>query len=146
MNPEVQPAAPEVIGVGVDLVENRRMQDALAKWGDSLLNRLFTTAEIAYCEKQAAPWRHYAGRFALKEAVAKAFGTGIGQAVHWRDIEVIRSSAGAPQIRLHGRAARHARSRGVRRILVSLAHTHQYSLAQAVILGHTAISARERQS
>ena len=123
-----------ILGVGVDMVENDRMRSAIQRWGAALLSRLFTPAEISYCEKQAAPWRHYAGRFALKEAVAKAFGTGIGANIRWKDIEVFRKPSGAPGIRLHANASAHARRHRIREVLVSLAHTHHYALAQAVII------------
>jgi len=123
-----------IAGVGVDMVENDRMRSAIQRWGPTLLSRLFTPAEISYCEKQAAPWRHYAGRFALKEAVAKAFGTGIGANIRWKDIEVFRKPGGAPGVRLHANARLHAGRHRVREVLVSVAHTHRYALAQAIIL------------
>lgn len=123
-----------VVGVGIDLVENSRMREAIQRWGNSLLRRLFTADEISYCEKQAAPWRHYAGRFAVKEAVAKALGTGIGRSIRWRDIEVKRTESGAPRIQLHGTAGSYAARHGITEILVSLSHSHHYALAQAVVI------------
>jgi len=125
-----------VLGIGVDLVENRRMRQTLERWGERFRGKVFRRAECEYCDRRAAPWRHYAARFAVKEAVAKAFGTGIGAHADWLDIEVLRESGGgAPRVELHGHARRTAEERGVGRVLVSLAHTHEYAVAQVVLLG-----------
>lgn len=125
----------EALGVGVDLVENARMRAVLARWGAHFTDRVFRPAERRYCEARGRPWQHFAGRFAVKEAVSKALGTGIGRPVGWRDIEVVRGAAGAPAVRLHGGARDLARRRGVGRVLVSLAHTRHYAVAQALLLG-----------
>lgn len=131
-----RPAGERILGVGVDLVETGRLRQAVERWGGSFTERVFRPSERAYCEAQAAPWRHYAGRFAVKEAVSKAFGTGIGEHVGWLDIEVARNAAtGAPSVRLFGRARRFAAGRGVARVLVSLAHSRDYAVAQAVLVG-----------
>jgi holo-[acyl-carrier protein] synthase len=125
-----------VLGIGVDLVETARMQESVERWGDRFIARIFGAAERSYCDDKPEPWRHYAGRFAVKEAVSKAFGTGIGAQIGWLDIEVARAaSSGAPSVRLHGRGAELARVRGVARVLVSLSHTRRYAVAQAVLLG-----------
>jgi holo-[acyl-carrier protein] synthase len=124
-----------VLGTGVDLVENDRLRALLEKWGGQFRDRVFLPSEQAYCQDKASPWLYYAGRFAVKEAVSKAFGTGIGPALGWLDIEVTRDPAtGAPSVRLSRRAARLARSRGVSRILVSLSHTRHFAVAQALLL------------
>ncbi len=130
-------AAPEcVLAVGVDLVESHRVQKAIEAWGDRFVGRVFRTDERAYCDRQAAPWRHYAGRFAVKEAVAKAFGTGIGDSLGWKDIEVARDPrTGAPAVTLHGRGRRLAADRCVTRVLVSLAHGRDLAIAQATLVG-----------
>jgi holo-[acyl-carrier protein] synthase len=102
-----------VLGTGIDLVENERMQQVLRRWGGRFKNRVFLSGEQAYCETKAVPCRHYAGRFAVKEAVTKAFGTGIGTHIGWLDIEVVRSPrTGAPSVVLSGRAQALARKRG----------------------------------
>ena len=129
------PAAAGVLGIGVDLTENDRMRTMLKRWDGQFKNRVFRPEEQRYCEACAQPWRHYAGRFAVKEAVSKAFGTGIGEALGWLDIEVVRGAAGAPTVKLHDAGARLARRRGVRRILVSLSHTRHYAVAQALLVG-----------
>jgi holo-[acyl-carrier protein] synthase len=125
-----------VRGTGIDLVENERMREALDRWGAHFRDRVFLPSEQAYCESRAAPWRHYAGRFAVKEAVCKAFGTGVGESLSWLDIEVCRDDAsGAPSVTLRGKGRELARRRGVARILVSLAHSREATVAQALLLG-----------
>lgn len=124
-----------VIGTGVDLVENDRVRDLLDRWGARFRNRVFLPSEQAYCEGKAAPWLYYAGRFAVKEAVSKAFGTGIGPSLGWLDIEVVRDAGtGAPSVGLsaHGQAL--ARLRGVSRVLVSLSHTRHFAVAHALLV------------
>jgi len=125
-----------VLGTGIDLVENDRMRDLLTRWGARFKNRVFLPAEQRYCDAKALPWLHYAGRFAVKEAVSKAFGTGFGPHIGLLDIEVVRNAAtGAPSVQLQSRAAELAASRGVASVLVSLAHTRNYAVAHALLIG-----------
>ena len=127
---------PVVLGVGIDLVENDRMKATMKSWGTRFTARVFLPSERAYCKAKAEPWRHYAGRFAVKEAVSKAFGTGVGEHIGWRDIEVVRDArTGAPSVRLGVKGRRLAKRLGVERILISLSHTHHYAVAQAVLVG-----------
>jgi holo-[acyl-carrier protein] synthase len=131
------PEASSVLGVGIDLVENERMDETLGRWSQAFKDRVFLPSEQAYCESKAAPAHHYAGRFAVKEAVSKAFGTGVGEHIGWLDIEVCRDErTGAPSIQLSEKGARLALSRGVRQVLISLSHTKNYSVAQAILLGN----------
>jgi holo-[acyl-carrier protein] synthase len=125
-----------VAGIGIDLVENERMKDMLAKWGDKFKDRVFLKREQAYCDTKESPFMHYAGRFAVKEAVSKAFGTGVGPHIGWLDIEVVRDEeTGAPSIRLGPKARRLAHVHNVDEVLVSLSHTKHYAVAQAVLSG-----------
>ena len=125
-----------VRGAGIDLVENARMREALDRWGAHFRNRIFLPSEQAYCESRPTPWRHYAGRFAVKEAVSKAFGTGEGKSLSWLDVEVLRdTNSGAPSVALRGRGRTLADHRGVEQILVSLAHSRDATVAQALLLG-----------
>jgi holo-[acyl-carrier protein] synthase len=125
-----------VLGTGIDLVENDRMQDMMQRWGAKFLNRVFLSAEQTYCNAKAFPCRHYAGRFAVKEAVSKAFGTGLGPSIGWLDIEVVRDEAsGAPSVRLDDKGLKLADARGVKSVLVSLSHTKKYAVAQALLIG-----------
>lgn len=126
----------QILGAGIDLVENRRMQDVLERWGAKFKNRVFLEKEQQYCESKAFPSSHYAARFAVKEAVSKAFGTGVGPQLSWLDIEVVRNSAtGAPSVKLSDRAGRFASGMGAGDILISLSHTKNYAIAQALVLG-----------
>lgn len=132
-----------VLAVGIDLVESDRVRRAIEAWGDRFVGRVFRADERAYCARQAAPWRHYAGRFAVKEAVAKAFGTGIGDSLGWKDVEVARNPrTGAPTVTLHGRGRRLAAQRGVTRVLVSLAHGRDLAIAQATLVGREVRSSK----
>ena len=88
-----------MIGTGVDLVENDRVRGMLERWGDRFRDRVFLADEQEYCESKAAPWLYYAGRYAVKEAVSKAFGTGIGPSLGWLDMEVVKDAATARRAR-----------------------------------------------
>ena len=124
-----------IIGIGMDIVETKRIADSLERFGDRFLNRVFLEGEIAYSKSMKFPHLHLAARFAAKEAISKAFGTGIGRELGWRDLEIIRESSGAPKVKLHGRAEAYAKSRGVLEVHVSLSHTAEYGAASAVIVG-----------
>ena len=125
-----------VLGTGIDLIENNRMREILDRWGTRLKDRVFLPEEQRYCESKAVVWMHYAARFAAKEAVSKAFGTGLGPHLGWLDVEVCRNSdTGAPHVTLSAKGNALAESRGVERILVSLSHTHEHSVAHAMLLG-----------
>jgi holo-[acyl-carrier protein] synthase len=93
-----------IIGIGVDLVDIRRIERLLQKYGAQFTHRVFTQEEQAYANKSSHPTRVYANRFAAKEAAAKALGTGMRGGIDWKDIEVSRASSGAPSLRFHGRA------------------------------------------
>lgn len=121
----------KLTGVGIDLVEVPRIREMLEKHGQRFKERTFTAAEIAYCDARAEPAMHYAARFAAKEAVAKALGTGIwAEGVNWTDIEVGREASGKPVIILHGMAKEHA---GEAACLVSLTHTRDLAMAQVFL-------------
>lgn len=125
-----------VIGAGIDLVEVDRMRDVLRRWGSAFAERVFLPEERAYCEGQHDAAAHYAGRFAVKEAVSKAFGTGIGGRLGMLDIEVVRNpTSGAPTVRLSDRAQDLAHRMGAGRVIVSLSHTRHQAIAQALLLG-----------
>jgi holo-[acyl-carrier protein] synthase len=124
-----------IVGSGIDLIENGRVDEMLERWGAHFLDRVFTKREQEYSRGKARPAQHLAGRFAVKEAVSKAFGTGIGPRFGWLDIEVVRDDkSGAPAVMLHGKAADYAQELGVIRILISLSHTRMYAVASAVLV------------
>jgi holo-[acyl-carrier protein] synthase len=121
------------IGIGIDLIQNDRIADSLARFGDRFRQRIFTEAETAYCESCARPELHFAARFAAKEAAFKALGTGWSGGVRWKDVEVLRLPSGQPELRLHGVALERASALGARRFQVSLTHDHTVSAAVVVL-------------
>ena len=124
-----------ILGLGMDIVETKRIAESLDRFGDRFLQRVFVDGEVAYAKSMKFPHLHLAARFAAKEAISKAFGTGIGREIGWRDLEIVRAPGGAPGVLLHGRAAEYAKSRGVAQVMVSLSHTADYGAASAVIIG-----------
>ncbi len=124
-----------VLGIGVDLVECARIQHSIDRFGDRFLHRVFTEGEIAYSMSMKFPARHLAARFAAKEAVSKAFGTGIGKAMGWRDIDVRKKPSGEPFLVFSGSAQELAVNRGVTSALITLSHTEHHATACIVLDG-----------
>ena len=122
-----------VLGIGVDLVECARVQHSLDRFGDRFLHRVFTDGEIAYAQSMKFPARHLAARFAAKEAISKAFGTGIGKAMGWKDIDVHKKPSGEPFVVLEGGAKKLASERGVANVLITLSHTDNHAMAMIVL-------------
>jgi len=122
-----------VLGIGVDLVECARIQRSIDRFGDKFLHRVFTDGEIAYSLSMKFPARHLAARFAAKEAFSKAFGTGIGKAMGWRDIDVQKKPSGEPFVVLSGHAKELADRRAVRAVWITLSHTEDHAMAEIVI-------------
>ena len=116
------------LAVGVDIIEIERVAATLRRFGDRFLERVYTPGETAYCRGRAP---QLAARFAAKEAVMKALGTGT-RGVGWREIEVVRAPSGAPSVRLHGRAAARAANVGIERLALSLSHSRAYAVASVV--------------
>jgi holo-[acyl-carrier protein] synthase len=126
------PERQTITGLGVDIVEIERMREALRR-RPRLKERLFSEEERAYCEKRNKPEIHYAMRFAAKEAVLKALGTGFS-GVGFKDVEVVRDERGRPVPRLSGRAAEVAAAAGVVEMHLSLSFTHANAVASAVAI------------
>jgi holo-[acyl-carrier protein] synthase len=124
-----------VLGIGVDLVECARIERSLERFGEKFLHRVFTDGEIAYSMSMKFPARHLAARFAAKEAVSKAFGTGIGKAMGWRNIDVQKKPSGEPILVFSGPAQELATQRGVTVALVTLSHTEHHAIACIVLDG-----------
>ena len=124
-----------VIGIGVDLVECARIQHSIDRFGDRFLRRVFTDGEIEYSTSMKFPARHLAARFAAKEAVSKAFGTGIGKSMGWRDIDVHKKPSGEPFLVFSGGAETLAKQRGVTNALITLSHSDQHAVATIVLEG-----------
>ncbi len=123
-----------VLGLGVDMVEVERIERAVARWGDAFVRRIYTVREIERAAATVVQGPRLAARFAAKEAVMKALGVG-WRALAWREIEITSDPQGRPVVALHGAARRIADDRGVVTILVTLSHTHEHAVANAVALG-----------
>jgi len=121
-----------IVGLGVDIAEVERIEAAIRRHGGAFLRRVFTPAEIAYCERHRDKAERYAGRFAAKEAAMKALGTGWRKGVRWLDIEVARNSSGKPSLVLSGRAKEIAGQLGVKHISLSITHSGKTALAQVI--------------
>ena len=125
-----------IIAIGTDAIEVERVQRAVGhpRWGERFQQRVFTPGEIAYCTRRRRNGESFAARFAAKEAVMKALGTGYAKGVWWRDIEVVRDG-GAPRLVLHGGAAARAAALGITRWHLSLTHTAGQALAYVIAEG-----------
>jgi holo-[acyl-carrier protein] synthase len=113
-------------------METARFEAGLRKHGERFAKRVFTPAEIAYCEKFKNPAERLAARFAAKEAAFKALGTGWSEGVRWVDVEITHSPRGKPELILRGRAEEIARRLGVTRVAVSISHSDRYVGAQVI--------------
>ena len=122
-----------ILGSGIDLVEIARIQQSLERYGQRFLNRVYTSAEQAYCLRKRKAAESLAARFAAKEAGAKALGTGISRGVNWLEIEVTREPGGRPTLRFHGRAAEIAARLGVVHTALSITHTSDLSMANVIL-------------
>jgi holo-[acyl-carrier protein] synthase len=124
-----------ILGIGIDIIEVTRIQASHKRFGERFLNHVLHPAEIAYCLTNKNPAPFIAARFAAKEAISKAFGTGIGAALGWRDMEIRRKESGEPFVILHGKGEKLFAARGAKQLLVSLSHTKDYAAATAVLEG-----------
>jgi holo-[acyl-carrier protein] synthase len=121
-----------IVGIGTDVIETERMRNAIVRYGDRFLSHVFTPTEIADAPTGPARDGYFAARWADKEAVSKALGTGIGAECAWTDITVRRGPAGEPLVDLTGSAHSSARRRGIDRIHVSLSHERNLAAAMVV--------------
>jgi len=121
-----------IVGMGVDIAEIDRIQAAIIRSGPRFIERLFTPAEIEYCERHKNRYERYAGRFAVKEAAMKALGTGWRHGVRWVEIEVTNLPSGKPTLNLTGVAGKFAAQLGVNNISISITHSGNFALAQVI--------------
>jgi holo-[acyl-carrier protein] synthase len=124
-----------IVGIGSDMAEVPRLRQAIERHGERFLQRVFTPLEISYCRTHRNADERFAARFAAKEAMMKALGTGWRRGIRWRDIEISNAASGKPELRLSGKALEFYESLGGTRILLSLTHTDHYALAQVIIEG-----------
>ena len=117
-----------MITIGVDIIETERITQAIDRFGDHFLQRVYTEQELAYCQGRVDS---LAARWAAKEAVGKALGTGIGE-VSWQEIEIVNDTKQCPSVRLHGAAADLAAQLGISQFAISISHTKDYAVAFVV--------------
>jgi len=122
-----------ILGIGTDIIEVERIRGAAKRFGDRFFNRVLRPEEYAYCQSHRDPGPFLAARFAAKEAVSKAFGTGIGQHIGWLDMEVRREASGQPYVVLHDRGDALFRERDATHLHLTLSHTQNYATAVAVL-------------
>jgi len=122
-----------ICGIGIDLVRIDRIRAIAERWQARFLDRLYTEAERRYCLARPSPYASFAGRFAAKEAVLKALGTGWTDGISWHDIQVLNDRAGRPRATVSGRVKTLMKRAGVTSIHVSLSHDTDYAVAEAVL-------------
>lgn len=128
------PAGGVLLGLGADLIEVERVRGVLERQGPRFLERVFTEEERAYCSRMAHPHKHYAARFAAKEAVSKCFTTGIGAELGWRSVSIYHGPRNEPLVRLDAKGEALLAQLGGTHVLVTLSHTESHALAVAALL------------
>ena len=123
-----------LLGLGCDLIEVDRVRGVLERQGERFIKRVFTDEERAYCDILKHPHKHYAARFAAKEAISKCFTTGIGAEFGWRSASVYHGERHQPLVRLDEQGAALLKSIGADAVIVSLSHTETSAMAVAAIL------------
>jgi len=124
-----------ILGIGIDIIEVERIQKSFEKFGERFLKRILHPNEINYCLSHRVPAPFLAARFAGKEAISKAFGTGIGAQLGWQDMEIGRKPSGEPFVILHEAGQKLLETRGGRTVLISLSHTQVHATAMAILEG-----------
>ena len=124
-----------ILGTGIDLIEVARIESSYERFGERFLGRILLPGEISYCLSHKKPGPFLAARFAAKEAISKAFGTGIGAALGWQDMEIRRKESGEPYVLLHGKGKELFAARGGKQLLISLSHTENFAAATAILEG-----------
>ncbi len=127
-----------LVGIGTDIIECLRIAKMIERHGELFITRVYTEHEIAYCSARKAATQHYAGRWAAKEAVLKALGTGWIRGISWRDVEVRNQPGGAPTVRLAGGAREVFERSGIRRLHISISHCRSHAVAYCVAEGQAA--------
>ena len=123
-----------LVGLGADLIEVERVRGVIERQGERFISRVFSDEERAYCGSMKHPFKHYAARFAAKEAVSKCFGTGIGGELGWRSVSVYHGERHQPLVRLDEKGAELLRRAGATHVHVTLSHTETMAMAVAVLV------------
>jgi holo-[acyl-carrier protein] synthase len=124
-----------ILGIGIDIIEVERIRASLERFGERFGQRILLPGETAYCLSHKYPAPFVAARFAAKEAISKAFGTGIGSQLGWQDMEIARKESGEPYVILHGRGTELFATRRAKALHVSISHTNEYAAVTAVLEG-----------
>lgn len=124
-----------ILGIGIDMVDVDRMEQAVERWGQRFLERIFTPDEISRCQQRARSAQCLALRFAAKEAFAKALGLGMQKGLRWRDIEVVHDHLGKPLLHLHNQAQRLSRALAVEKTWLTLSDERDFAIAMVVLEG-----------
>ena len=124
-----------IVGVGTEITDCLRITALINEHGERFLRRVYTNAEIEYCSGRTAWTHHYAARWAAKEAVLRALGTGMRPGIRWRDIEIVNDERGAPIVILHGGARELLERAGAKRVHVALSHSRNVAVAHAIAEG-----------
>ena len=122
-----------IIGIGTDLIEVKRISEAIDRYGERFLKRIFTALEIEYCSARKAAPLHYAGRFAAKEATFKAMGKGWGGDISWNEIEIYNEPSGAPHLNFYGKALALVKEKQMSAAYVTITHIEQFAAAAVVL-------------
>jgi len=130
-----------IIGLGIDIIEVNRIRSSFERFGEQFTRRILRPSEVEYCLSHKDPAPFFAARFAAKEAVSKAFATGIGAQLGWQDMEVLRYASGQPHVVLHGEGLALMRQLQGHRLHLSLSHTKEHATAVAVLEGWPAYGA-----
>ena len=126
----------EIVGLGTDIVECVRIRKMIEEHGELFLQRVYTEKEIRYCNSRRRATEHFAGRWAAKEAVLKALGTGWRRGISWRDIEIRNDYSGQPKVAVRGGAKEIAKKLRLDDVLISISHCRTYATAYAIAVRH----------
>ncbi len=125
----------EIIGIGTDITECLRIARMIERHGELFIDRVYTTEEIRYCQNRKQTTQHFTGRWAAKEAILKALGTGWRKGISWRDIEIRNEPGGRPVVAVRGGVKDAVEQLGVTEIQVSISHCRTHATAMAIALG-----------
>jgi holo-[acyl-carrier protein] synthase len=136
----------DILGIGTDITECLRIARMIERHGELFLNRVYTPEEIRYCQSRKQATQHFTGRWAAKEAVLKALGTGWVRGISWRDIEIRNEPGGKPMVAVRGGAKEIVEKRGIAKLLVSISHCHTHATACAIALGEGSRGRRDSEA
>ena len=123
----------DIVGIGIDATEIRRIAESIERWGDRFIGRVFTVGEVAYCRRRRDFASSFAARFAAKEAAMKALGTGHSRGVFWTGIEVVRRH-GPPRLQFHDGAAQRLAEMGATDSFLTITHSQELAIAHVVLV------------